>query len=149
MIFTSHSGKLAISIRTPFFVRSVILLASHSEKLASLCYSRAILKSPRSLFAHLFFSAASSICTPFFVRSISNLRAILKSSQSLFARHSEKRCVLFFFGGCPMEHINCSSLHLRAIVHGGERYFVQEDLLSHEYSPPRLSVSRTNLHSLV
>ena len=24
-----------------------------------------------------------------------------------------------------------------------ERYFVQEDLLSHEYSPPRLSVSRT------
>jgi len=25
-----------------------------------------------------------------------------------------------------------------------QRYFVQEDLLSHEYSPPRLSVSRTN-----
>ena len=25
-----------------------------------------------------------------------------------------------------------------------QRYFVQEDLLSHEYSPPRLSVSQTN-----
>jgi len=32
-----------------------------------------------------------------------------------------------------MEHINCSSLHLPAIVHGGDQYFVQEDLLSHEY----------------
>ena len=45
-----------------------------------------------------FFGVASSICVPFFVRSISYSRAILISSQSLFARHSEKRCVLFFFG---------------------------------------------------
>ena len=36
-----------------------------------------------------------------------------------------------------MEHINCSPLHLTAIVHGGERYFVQEDILSHEYSIPK------------
>ena len=35
-------------------------------------------------------------------------------------------CVCVWVGGC------C------------ERYFVQEDLLSHEYSPPRPSVSRTN-----
>ena len=104
-LFASHSEKLAISIRAPFFERSVFYLR----------------------------------CAAFFY-----LRVILKSSQSLFARHSEKRCVLFSFWVCPMEHINCSSLHLTAIVHGGERYFVQEDLLSHEYSPPRPSVSRTN-----
>ena len=107
----------------------------------SLCYPRAILKSSRCLFARLSLSAASSIYAPFYMRSIFYSRAILKSSQSLFARHSEKRCVLFCFWVCPMEHINCSSLHLPAIVHGGERYFVQEDLLSHEYSPPRPSVS--------
>ena len=96
------------------------------------------------IFARLSLSAASSIYAPFYMRSIFYSRAILKSSQSLFARHSEKRCVLFCFWVCPMEHINCSSLHLPAIVHGGERYFVQEDLLSHEYSPPRPSVSWTN-----
>jgi len=64
----------------------------------TLCYSQAILKSTRSLFACLFLSATSSIYAPFFVRSISYSQAILKSSQSLFARHSEKHCVFFFFG---------------------------------------------------
>ena len=83
-----------------FFVRSIFLFTSHSEKLAI------------------------SIRAPFFVRSV------------------------LFFWVCPMEHINCSSLHLTAIVHGGEQYFIQEDLLSHEYSPPRPSVSRTHSLSL-
>jgi len=138
-IFASHSEKLAISIRAPFFVRSGVLLVRHSEKLAIFL-----------LFANHSEKLAISISAPFFERSVFfYLRAILKSSQSLFARHSEKRCVLFFFWVCPMEeHINCSSLHLIAIVHGGERYFVQEDLLSHEYSPPRPSVSRTNSFGL-
>ena len=47
-----------------------------------------------------------------------------------------------------MEHISCSSLHLTAIVYGEERYFDQEDLLSHEYLPLRSSVSRTNSFGL-
>ena len=38
------------------------------------------------------------------------------------------------FWGLPMEHINCSSLHLLAIVHGKVRRFIQEDLVSHECS---------------
>jgi len=95
------------------------------------------------LFARLSLSTASSICTHFFVRSVFYSRAILKSSQSLFA--SLSLCAASFFPWvCPMEHIICSSLHLPAIVHGGEWYFVQEDLLSHEYLPSRPSVSRTN-----
>jgi len=144
-LLASHSEKLAISIRAPFFVRSVILLASHSEKLAiSLLFashSEKLAISIRAPFFErsVFYLRAFSLCAAFFY-----LRAILKSLQSLFARHSEKCCVLFSFWVCPMEHINCSSLHLTAIVHGGERYFVQEDLLSHEYSPPRPTVSRTN-----
>jgi len=90
-IFASHSEKLTISIRAPFFVRSGVLLASHSEKLAiSLLFARHSEK------------LAISIRAPFFERSVFfYLRAILKSSQSLFSRHSEKRCVLFFFLGLP------------------------------------------------
>ena len=133
-LFASHSEKLAISFRAPFFVRSVVLLASHSEMLAVAL-----------LFTSHSEKLAISLCATFFERSVFfYLRAILKSSQSLLARHCEKRCVFFFFWVRPLEHSNCSSLHLPAIVHGGERYFVQENLLSHEYSPPRLSVSRTN-----
>jgi len=99
------------------------------KSLLSLCYSRAILESLQSLFSRLSLSVASSICAPFFVRSMSYSRAILKSLQSLFACHSEKCCVLFFWV-CPMEHINCSSPHLTAIVRGGERYFFPYHLLS-------------------
>ena len=87
-LFASHSEKLAISIRAPFFVHSVVLLASHSEKLAI-----------SLLFASHSKKLAISIRAPFFERSVFfYLRAILKSSQSLFARHSRKRCVLFFLG---------------------------------------------------
>jgi len=137
-LFASHSEKLAISFRAPFFVRSVVLLASHSEMLAVAL-----------LFTSHSEKLAISLCATFFERSVFfYLRAILKSSQSLFARHSEQHCILFFFWVCPMEHINCCSLHLTVIVHGGERYFVQEDLLSHECSPPRPSISRTNSFGL-
>jgi len=133
-----------IHIRAPFFERSIF-------------YSRAILKSSRSLFARLVLCAAFSIREPFwkardlylraflwaqrllfarqsekvafsirassFVRSVFYSRAILKSSRSLFARLSLS-VVSCFFWVCPMEHINCSSLHLPAIVYGREWYFV-------------------------
>ena len=85
-LFASHSEKFAISIRAPFFVRSVILLASHSEKLAISIRAPFFERS-------VFYLRAFSLCAAFFY-----LQAILKSSQSLFARHSEKRCVLFFLG---------------------------------------------------
>jgi len=96
-----------------FFVRSIF-------------YSRNILKISRILFARL------SLCAAF-----SYSRAILKSSRFLFARLS--LCAEFFFWVCPMEHLNRSSVHLPAIVHGGERQFVQEDFVSDEYSPLLLS----------
>jgi len=94
-LIASHSEKLTISICAPFLCAQRFLFASHSEKLA--IFSREPFWKARDLHLRAFsLSAASSICAPFFVCSISYLRAILKSSQSLFARHSEKRCVLCF-----------------------------------------------------
>jgi len=49
-----------------------------------------------------------SICEPFFVCRV-------------------LKCFVTVFWVCPMENINCSFLHLPAILHWGERYFVQED----------------------
>jgi len=147
-LFASHSEKLAISIRAPFFERSVVLLASRSEKLAI-----------SLLFASQSEKITIFIRAPFFERSVFFLLAFLCAQHFPFASHSEKLAIsirapfwkalcLVFFWVCPMEHIYCSSLHLTAIVHGGERHFVQADLLSHEYSPLRPSVSRTNSYGL-
>ena len=168
-LLASHSEKLAMSIRAPFLcaqrfsIREPFWKARDFYSRAFLCaqcypinkpfwkarylfairepfwkacdlYSRAFPWAHRLLFARLSLCrAAFPICKPFWKARNLYSRAILKSAAS---------CV--FLWVCPMEHINCSSLHLPAIVHVGERCFVQEDLLSHEYSPPRLSVSRTN-----
>ena len=83
-LLTSHSEKLAISIRAPFFVRSVILSVSHSEKLA---ISEAL------LFASHSEKLAISIRVPFFERSVFYLRAILCARHFLFASHSEKLAI--------------------------------------------------------
>ena len=70
------------------FVRSVILLASHSEKLAI-----------SLLFASHSEKLAISIRAPFFERSVFYLRAFLCAQHFLFASHSEKLaisiCALF------------------------------------------------------
>jgi len=52
--------KLVISIRAPFFVRSIVLLASHSEKLAIVSL----------VFASHSEKLAISIRAPFFERSV-------------------------------------------------------------------------------
>ena len=92
----------------PFFVRSCTI-------------REPFWKARDLLFARLSLCAAFSICEPFWKARNLSLRAILKSAASCFV------------WVCPKKHINCSSFHLTAIV----RYFVQEDLLSHEYSPRR------------
>ena len=38
----------------------------------------------------------------------------------------------------------CQRTRMHLHIVAAERYFVQEDRLSHEYATPRLSVSRTN-----
>ena len=155
-----------IHIRAPFFERSIF-------------YSRAILKSSRTVFVRLVLCAAFSIREPFgktrdlysqaflwaqrflfarhseklaisirvssSMRSVFCSRAILKSSRSLFARFSLSAASCFFWV-CPMDHINCSSLHLPVIVHGGENISFQEDVLSyhHPSNPQRATQSATN-----
>jgi len=144
-LFASHSEKLTISIRSPFFVRSVILLASHSEKLAI-----------SLLFASHSEKLTISIRAPFFERSVFYLRAFLCAQHFLFASHSGKlaisirapfwKALLLGFFGFAQWNISIVVLYISLL--GGERYFVQEDLLSHEYSPPRPSVARTNSFGL-
>ena len=63
-------------------MRSVILLASHSEKLAI-----------SLLFASHSVKLAISIRAPFFERSVLYLRAFLYAQHFLFASHSEKLAI--------------------------------------------------------
>jgi len=83
-LFAGHSEKLAISIRAPFFMRSVILLASHSEKLKiSLLFAS-------HYETHVI---SKSIRAPFFERSIFCFRAFLCAQYFLFASHSEELAI--------------------------------------------------------
>jgi len=80
----------------PFFVRSVF-------------YSRAILRSSRSLFVRLsscILFARLALCVAFFFYS----RAILKSSRSLFVRHS--LCAAFCFFGFAQWDISTVVLYI-------------------------------------
>ena len=76
-LVASHSEKLAISIRVPWFERSIF-------------YSRTILKSSRSLFARL------PLCAAFYIREVSwkacglYLCVFLWAQRFLFPRQSEK-----------------------------------------------------------
>jgi hypothetical protein len=112
IVFSSRAFSLcaAFSLRKPFWKTRDL-------------YSRAFFCAQRFLFARHSQKLAISIRTSSFVRIIFYSRAILKSSRSLFARLSLSAASCFFWV-CPGENINCSSLHLPAIVHGGERYFV-------------------------
>jgi len=78
----------------------------------------AFLCAMRFLFARLSLGAFS-IRVPFFVRSV------VYSCDFLCAQLFYLRALLcaphFFCRVCQMEHMNCSSQHLPAIVHGGER----------------------------
>jgi len=97
-----------------------LLFASHSEKLAI------------------------SIRARFFERSVFfYLRAILKCSQFLFASHSEKRCVFFFFWGFAQWNMSIVVLYISLPMCMGEsdisfkKTFClmnirPHDLLSHE-----------------
>ena len=85
-LYNFYSRAILKSSRSPvahlFFVRSVILLASHSEKLAI-----------SLLFASHSEKLAISIRVPFFERSVFYLRAFLCAQHFLFASHSEKLAI--------------------------------------------------------
>jgi len=119
-LFVRHSLCAASSIRAPVLCAQRFLIARHSEKLV-ISIRPLFLCAQRFLIREPFLKLAISIRAPCVVHRV------------------------IFVWVYSMEHINCSSLHLPAIVHGGERKFVEEDFVLHECSPPRpSSVSRTN-----
>jgi len=118
----SHSEILVISIRAPFFERSIF-------------YLRAILKSSRTLFARLVLCPAFSIRETFWKTRDLCLRAFLWAPR------------LVFFGchQCVQWNILIVVLYTSLPLCMGESdVSFQEDLLSHEYVVPRPCVSRTN-----
>jgi hypothetical protein len=129
-LFASHSEKLAISIRRPFFERSVF-------------YSRDILKSSRSLFARLPLCAAFSVREPFWKARDLYLHAFLWALR------------LVFFG-CVQWIISIVVLYISLSLCMGEKIFRfkktfclmnvwPQDLLSHD---PTLCFRRHQLFGL-
>ena len=125
----SELKKVLSKISRPLFARlSWCAAFSISEPFWNTrdLYSRAFLWAQHFLSASHSEKLTNSIRATCFVPGVFYLRDILKKSRSLFARLSLSAASCFFWVPpvCPMKHINCSSLHLPAIVHGGERYFV-------------------------
>jgi len=109
---------------------SLLLFANHSWNSWSLF--------ARFLFDHSIFDLRAFLCAQQFLYTIHSEKLTI----SLFARHSEKRWVLFFFRVGPIEHIKRRSLQLTVIVDGESDIsskktlclviFRPQDLLSHE-----------------